>query len=45
MFTYVVNLLSFLLFVGVYQCKQTIENSILKDCGSGKILFRLKIQS
>ena len=25
--------------------KQTIEKSICKDCGGGKILIRLKIQS
>ena len=25
--------------------KQTIEKSIYKDCGDGKILIRLKIQS
>ena len=25
--------------------KQTIEKSIYKDCGEGKVLIRLKIQS
>ena len=25
--------------------KQTIEKSICKDCGKGKVLIRLKIQS
>ena len=28
-----------------YILKQTIEKSIYKDCGEGKVLIRLKIQS
>ena len=30
---------------GLSLLKQTIEKSICKDCGGGKILIRLKIQS
>ena len=31
--------------VGSTLLKQTIEKSIYKDCGEGKVLIRLKIQS